>query len=72
MCVWSYHFWGNPGSQIMDGFSKDAQGGETEHNPEDYTCSAERQTDKKQLAFSDCDLFAKSAMKKLHKVESKQ
>lgn len=49
VCVWSYHFWRHPGNQIMDGLSKDAQGGEDEHNPEYDTGAAGRQTDREQM-----------------------
>jgi len=46
VCVWSYHFRGHPGGQIMDGLSNDAHGGENEHNPQDHTRPADRETDK--------------------------
>lgn len=36
----TYHFWEHPGRQIMDGLSKDAQGGENKHNPEDNARTA--------------------------------
>lgn len=41
VCVFvcSYHLWGHFGSQIVDGLSKDAQGGENKHNPKDHTGS---------------------------------
>lgn len=54
--MWSYHFRWHPGSQIMDGLSKDAHGGEHKHNSEDYTCSAtERQAESRMLAVGlDC------------------
>lgn len=72
-CV-SYHFWGHPGNHIMDSLPKDAQGGENEHNPKDHTCSGNTQTESSMLgvSFSHCDPFATPAMRKLHRVETKQ
>lgn len=47
MCVKPHHFWRHLGSQVMDGLSEDTNRGENKHNPEDDTCSADKQAQRR-------------------------